>query len=49
MSPNDIDACSIWQFQSAADGYRRANMTEEERARELTPDDVDELSEMIGS
>lgn len=47
MSPADVDACSLWQFQAAADGYRRAHMSEEERARELSPEEIADLSDLI--
>lgn len=47
MAPAAVDASSLWQFQAAANGYRRAHMSEEERANNLTPDEVDELSILI--
>lgn len=47
-APSDVDMCSLWQFQSAANGYRRAHMSEEDRAKELTPDELDELSKLTG-
>lgn len=47
LSPAEVDGCSIWQFQAAAEGFRRANMTEEEQARELTSAEIIELSDYI--
>lgn len=49
MAPADVDACSLWQFQAAAEGYRRAHMSEEERAKDLTGDEIAELSGLIES
>lgn len=47
MSPAEVDRCSLWQFQAAAEGFRRANMSEDERARELTPDEVSSLADWV--
>ncbi|UHD44910.1 hypothetical protein LUX29_18070 [Aureimonas altamirensis] len=47
IAPAEVDACSIWQFQAAADGYRRAHMSDEERANELTSEEVKQLSEWV--
>jgi len=49
MSPEQVDACSIWQFQAAADGFRRANMSEKDRANDLSPQEEDELAAWVGA
>ncbi|WP_193753386.1 hypothetical protein [Aureimonas ureilytica] len=48
-SPDQVDRCSLWQFQAAADGYRRAHQSDEEAARELSLDEVDELAAFVGA
>lgn len=47
MTPDAVDRCSMWQLQAAAEGYRKAHQSEAERAKELSPDEVDALSEIL--
>lgn len=49
MSADVIDRSSMWQFHAMADGYRKANQSEEEAAKELSPEEFDALSEWVSA
>ncbi|WP_336747757.1 hypothetical protein [Aureimonas altamirensis] len=48
MTPTQVGELSFWQFQAAAEGFRRAHMTEEQRAQEpFSKDDLEYVSNLI--
>ena len=47
MSADVIDRSSMWQFHAMADGWRKANQSEEEAANELSHDELDALSQWV--
>jgi hypothetical protein len=46
FTPAEVDACSLWEFLAARDGWIRANSTEGERPP--TPEEHDALVEKYG-
>lgn len=43
MSPAAVDACTLWQFQAARDGWMAANSSEEAAAPAMDDDVLAEL------
>ncbi|MCV9965454.1 hypothetical protein OIU34_26605 [Pararhizobium sp. BT-229] len=49
LSADEIDRSSMWQFHAMAEGYRKAHQSEEDAAKELSYDELDELSKWVVS
>ncbi len=47
LGPAEVDAMSLWQFQACHDGFRKAHMSEAERAKEMSEDEFDAIGAML--
>lgn len=46
FTPSEVDACSLWEFLAARDGWIAANTTKQDRAP--TPEEHDAMIEKWG-
>lgn len=43
MSPRQVDECTLWEFASCSEGYRKANQSEEDAPPPMADDALAEL------
>lgn len=43
MSPRQVDECTLWEFASCSEGFRKANETEEQAPPPMSEDAAAEL------
>ncbi|KSV79567.1 hypothetical protein N185_00110 [Sinorhizobium sp. GW3] len=43
MTPRQVDECTLWEFASCSDGFRKANETQEQAAPAMSDDTAAEL------
>ncbi len=47
-TPQQVDACSLWQFAAAVDGWNAANGGDEAMPEPPTPEEFHDMIERLG-